>query len=265
MLKKILPVLLFAVVFFFSQCKREPISTSPEVTSLSDFESNDGEISIGIKGGKSPYTIKWSNNETDTVVSNLSAGIYYVSVTDARKNLFIDTIEVSQPPYPVCIDIDGNNYKTAIIGEQVWMTENLRATKTADGVEIDYLAYNNDESISKNNGLLYTWSAAMNDADNENAQGICPDGWHIPSNEEWTELTDFITSEGVEISAVFEPQYAGFYNNDFHNLDVSVSYWSSTKARSNVWKRYFHKELSKVFTYHENMDNSISVRCVKDK
>ncbi len=264
MIKNIFPIILVAISLLFVQCKREPLATTPKVTNLSDFESNDGVISIGIKGGKSPYTIEWSNKKTDTIITNLTAGTYYVTITDAKKNLFVDTIEVTQPPYPVCIDAEDNNYKTAIIGEQVWMLENLRATKTTSGSEIDALAYNNSDSISESKGLLYTWSAAMNDSVNEKAQGVCPNGWHIPSDEEWTELTDYIKTEGVEISSIFEPQYAGFYNNDFHNLDVSVSYWSSTKARSNVWKRYFHKELSTVFKYHENKENAISVRCVKD-
>ncbi len=264
MIKNLFPIILVAVSLIFVQCKREPISTTPQITNLSDFESNDGEISLGIRGGKSPYTIEWSNKKTDTIITNLTAGTYYVSVTDARKNLFVDTIEVAQPPYPVCIDTEGNNYKTAIIGEQVWMIENLRSKKTASVTEIEALAYNNSDSIAKNNGLLYTWQAAMNDSVNEKAQGVCPTGWHIPTDEEWSELTDFVKSEGADISNIFEPQYGGFYNNDFHNLGVSVSYWSSTKARSNVWKRYFHKKLSKVFKYHENKENAISVRCIKN-
>ena len=104
-------------------------------------------------------------------------------------------------------DIDGNKYVTVRIGEQIWMAENLKTTRYADGSAIplvedpeDWLAlnaegkayswYNNDISNKDLFGGYYTWAAAMNGMESSNeipsgVQGACPGGWHLPSDEEW--------------------------------------------------------------------------------
>ena len=183
MIKNSVFLLLIAVALLFVQCNREPLGTDPKITNLSDYESNDGAIIINAKGGKAPYTIVWSDETIDTIISDLSAGFYYATVTDAKGRTFIDTIQVTQPPYPVCIDVEGNSYKTSFFGEQVWMIDNLNVTKNPVGVEIENLV--GDDSLYNANevGRLYTWNVAMNDSISEGTQGLCPDGWHIPSDE----------------------------------------------------------------------------------
>jgi uncharacterized protein (TIGR02145 family) len=105
------------------------------------------------------------------------------------------------------IDIDGNIYNTVRIGEQCWMKENLKVTRYRNGDPIPgglpddqwmstnsgaYSIYYNpfveltSEQMVAAYGLLYNWFAV---ADN---RGICPQGWRMPSNDEWTELTDYI-------------------------------------------------------------------------
>ena len=118
-----------------------------------------------------------------------------------------------------CEDGDGNLYATTTIGTQVWMAENLRTTKYADGTAIPlvntnatwnaltatskaYCWYNDDIGNKATYGALYTWAAAMNgaasSADNPSTiQGVCPTGWHLPSDEEWTELTYYLGGESV--------------------------------------------------------------------
>ena len=74
--------------------------------------------------------------------------------------------------------------------EQTWMQQNLRVTLAPDGSGIESNIYIID-GIPVNEetyGRLYTWDVAMNGSTVENSQGICPDGWHIPSDEEWKEL-----------------------------------------------------------------------------
>jgi len=109
-------------------------------------------------------------------------------------------------------DIDGNIYKTVKIGNQVWMAENMKATKYSDGTPLTLItnqAVWDDISIftkayqwNGEYGVYYTGAAAINESSNSSAgssltQGICPTGWHIPDTEEWTELVDYLGGSEV--------------------------------------------------------------------
>jgi uncharacterized protein (TIGR02145 family) len=102
-------------------------------------------------------------------------------------------------------DIDGNTYNTVIIGNQVWMAENLKVTKYSDGTPLietvnnstwtstisgAYCSYNNDPEKIKTFGRLYN-SMAVNDSRN-----LCPAGWHVPALQDWTVLYDFLVTNG---------------------------------------------------------------------
>lgn len=95
-------------------------------------------------------------------------------------------------------DIDGNTYKTVTIGEQTWMAEDLKTATYNDGTEIPnvtvtedneldslnkgaYAWYDNEESRGETYGALYNWYAVKTGK-------LCPDGWHVPSDEEWKEF-----------------------------------------------------------------------------
>ncbi len=111
-------------------------------------------------------------------------------------------------------DIDGNGYKTVIIGGKEWMAENLRVTKYNDGTDIptglnDYQwesttdgafaiynhnahnteGINSPEEMVEAYGKLYNWYA-VNDP-----RGLCPEGWHVPSDDEWTYLVNYLMAE----------------------------------------------------------------------
>ena len=104
-------------------------------------------------------------------------------------------------------DYDGNVYNTVLIGNQCWMKENLRTTHYSDGWPIEqsrakstttpYYCYpNNSPDNSETYGLLYNWKATMRDAESTDSipsgvQGICPEGWHVPSPAEWNILINF--------------------------------------------------------------------------
>ena len=99
-------------------------------------------------------------------------------------------------------DVDGNAYNTVKIGQQCWMKENLRVTHTPGGSAISYLVPSRpDNSWEPRFGYLYVWDVAMNgqsssDANPSGVQGICPSGWHVPSNSEFTQLTNYVGSVG---------------------------------------------------------------------
>lgn len=102
-------------------------------------------------------------------------------------------------------DIDGNSYDAVRIGDQVWMASNLRTTHFPNGDEIpeEHTSTSNTEPYYVvavtdvvTHGLLYNWPAVMHGASSSDAnpsgvQGVCPDGWHVPSYAEWLELNDY--------------------------------------------------------------------------
>lgn len=105
------------------------------------------------------------------------------------------------PDTPTVTDIDGNVYNTVLIGEQCWMAENLNTTRDAQGVNITRYCYQNVHYNCDWFGGLYNWYTVMNGEQSSNnnpsgVQGICPDGWHIPSDAEWMQLTEFIEAQG---------------------------------------------------------------------
>ena len=110
-------------------------------------------------------------------------------------------------------DIDGNIYDAVQIGNQIWMAENLRTTKYADSTSIPLgniytgsgtapyrYEPNNDNSNVSTYGYLYNWPAVMHgesssETNPSGVQGICPTGWHVPSDAEWTQLTDYMKTQ----------------------------------------------------------------------
>lgn len=115
-------------------------------------------------------------------------------------------------------DYDGNTYKTVKIGNQVWMSENLRVTHYADGEKIRVIGRNwdkirnsdkictyltKDSLVMKTTGYYYSWNTAVRGNQPTNnapsgIQGVCPNGWHVPS---WTEYKKLIETLGGEDKA----------------------------------------------------------------
>ena len=112
---------------------------------------------------------------------------------------------------------DGNVYKTVTIGSQVWMAENLKYLPSVVGSDVGsntspcYYVYgyngtdvNEAKSTSNYNtyGVLYNWPASMGGSTSSTAnpsgvQGVCPSGWHLPSDSEWKQLVDYLGGENV--------------------------------------------------------------------
>ncbi len=214
-------------------------------------------------------------------------------------------------------DRDGNTYHTVKIGTQCWMKENLRTTKYANGNPISqgssnsstvaYWYYPDNSSSNKTTyGLLYNWKAVMRNSasssDNPSGvQGICPTGWHVPSDAEWTQLTDYVSSQsqyqcdssstniGKALASTtgwnsststcavgnspsqnnstgFSALPAGsFYGGSYSNFGSYAIFWSTT-APSNVLR--FELGYNRANVYRGSSANSTnygySVRCVRD-
>lgn len=98
------------------------------------------------------------------------------------------------------IDVDGNQYDAVVLGEQVWMKSNLRVKHFRDGSPIPngetdtfslelpcYFQANVALEVSR--GLYYNWSAVTDE------RGLCPDGWHVPTEKDWTEMEQYVGSQ----------------------------------------------------------------------
>ncbi|MCR4737823.1 MAG: T9SS type A sorting domain-containing protein [Bacteroidales bacterium] len=119
------------------------------------------------------------------------------------------------PGTPTVTDFDGNVYNTVQIGQQCWMKENIRTTHYFNGTSIPngegippessslnsplYFDYWSSGIALSQRGYLYNFSAATGNEIPSNpqigVQGICPNGWHVPSDAEWTQLTDYVRSQ----------------------------------------------------------------------
>jgi uncharacterized protein (TIGR02145 family) len=202
-------------------------------------------------------------------------------------------------------DYDGHHYKTVKIGDQCWMAENLKSTHYADGSDItEHWAYGNDEARAHTYGRLYTWYALMHGAASSNSnpsgvQGICPTGWHVPSDAEWQELEMTLGmttaeaggpgyrgshSEGRKLKETDEAFLwstgsAGGTNNSgftalpagylainyFNALGYTTYFWSSSEySSSEVWYRVLIDDDDRVIRGSEVKEAGFSVRCLKD-
>ena len=168
---------------------------------------------------------------------------------------------------------DGKTYKTVKIGTQTWMAENL-AYKPISG---NYWAYDNNSSNVSKYGYLYDWKTAKN---------VCPSGWHLPSDAEWTQLIEYLG--GSEIAGKkmkstsgwnengngtnqsgFNGFPCGFRNGDGKYSDVGyyASWWGSAESSTDTeiaWGKNLNFDNSKVLFNDGYKWRGFSVRCLKD-
>ena len=196
-----------------------------------------------------------------------------------------------------CVDIDGNEYATVIIGNQVWMSENLKVTKYRDGTAIPtglsnsewenttsgaYAVYDNNETHADTYGYLYNWYAV------DDSRNIAPDGWHVPTDDEWTTLTDYLGGTSVAGGKMketgtshwnspntgatnesgftaFPGGYRGYSNGLYLSIGSYGYFWSSSESSSfSAWKRDLFYDYSEVDRNYDYKRYGFSVRCVRD-
>ena len=220
---------------------------------------------------------------------------------------------------PTLVDRDDNVYNTVELGEQCWMRENLRTTKYADGVSIPQgvggssiaaWSYPNSASSNMNTyGLLYNYAAVMrNDSPSNNnpsgVQGICPVGWHVPSDAEWVQLINYLGeqdqyvcnsintniakslasttgwSSGSDVCAVgntpannnatnFSGMPAGYFfptmSTDESCFGAIAIFWTTTESSpSNMYARKLYCNYTVVTRSAYPTGCGYSVRCLRD-
>jgi len=199
-------------------------------------------------------------------------------------------------------DIDGNVYQTIIIGDQEWMTENLKVTHYRNGDQIPnvtnnstwaglstgaYCVYDNMPANADTYGNLYNWYAV------DDARNIAPEGWHVPTDEEWQILAEFLGGSSVAVGKMkstgtieggdglwYEPNTgatneSGFtalpggyrlnFNGSFYTMSTHGYLWFSTEYNSvSAWHRFLSYDSTNVYLSHYYKRSGFSVRCVRD-
>ena len=205
------------------------------------------------------------------------------------------------PTTETVTDKDGNVYHTVSIGTQTWLVENLKTTKYNDGTAIPlvtdntfwpslitpgYCWYKHDSATYKNTyGALYNWYVV-------NTGKLCPIGWHVPTDAEWTTLATYLggdTVAGGKMKAIgtieagtglwvspntgatnesgFTAVPAGYCdgNGTFGDIGNYGYWWSSSEENtSNIWSRYVTHDHSGVYRDPNIKGFGFSVRCLKD-
>lgn len=217
------------------------------------------------------------------------------------------TLSVNIPGASSVTDIDGNTYPTVQIGTQLWMKENLRTTKYSDGTDIPLVTdnsewasnynsgttlpmmswYDNDQATYTANkfGVLYN-GYSVNPTTNGN-KNVCPISWHVPSDVEWTTLTDYLGGASVaggkmksigtqywqspNLDATNESDFSSFPSGyrtrygDFGTIGY-VGYWWSPHENStdNARANFLFSEHGYTSWSFIGEDYGFSVRCIKD-
>ena len=127
------------------------------------------------------------------------------------------------------VDVDQNIYNTVLIGNQCWMKESMRTTKYADGTPISPGSYH--YGISAQTGYIYKWYQMMSADQNydniqgsasnpSGVQGICPNGWHLPSIAEWNQLLNYVSSQSEYV--------CGNDNTSIAKALAYTDYWTTS-------------------------------------
>ncbi|MBP6732619.1 MAG: fibrobacter succinogenes major paralogous domain-containing protein [Chitinophagales bacterium] len=278
---------------------QQPQPNIPPVPNCSasniDFTANmdaQGSIAVfGVTGGSGGYTYAVGNppvyQPSQFFIRNYPAGTYIITVKDSSgckrsKSIYLTT-------GTTVMDIDGNMYNTVQIGNQKWLKENLKVTRYNNGDTIaiytDYAQwsgasigawcyYNNETQYNAPYGKLYNWYAATD------SRKLCPAGWHVPSDAEFTTLrnnADPNAQKSVSgwpadpnsnpnnnsgFSALPAGQRYGF-DGTFHDIGQMVVFWSSTPDGSNQSKVHYLPQSGGGQGVNGHT-NGISVRCIKD-
>jgi uncharacterized protein (TIGR02145 family) len=320
---------LFIFTGILNSCSKDKIPELKEIPVLTTTGISDLTLSSAVCGGRITYKgshvitacgVCWSLNKIPTVADNktvvfvregsfsssiggLQAGeTYYLRAyaTNSVGTGYGEQISFNTMTGTVT-DIDGNSYYTITIGNQEWMSENLKVTKYQNGdpipeIEDDVIwgglttdgscTNRNVENFSGIYGRLYNWYAVID------KRNVCPSGWHVPSDGEWTILTTFLGGESVAGRIMKEggtthwaaPNTGATNETGFTALpggarcrcyggmafyDVSgTGYWwsSSQQSTSTSWYRYIYHNSINVYRSFFMLDEKmgISVRCVRD-
>ncbi len=200
--------------------------------------------------------------------------------------LILDTVSEWTCGSP--ITYEGKTYNTVQIGSQCWLKENIDVGTMVDSFQnqtnnstIEKYCYNNDTNNCNTYGGLYQWNEAMQYSTTPGTQGICPTGWHIPTNAEYQTLSTAVSNNGNALKAVgqgtgggagtntssFSALLSGYrdINGNFYAVGYYTYFWSSSEysAADARAMRLIYNDSNVTFGY-SSKGYGLCVRCLKD-
>lgn len=258
---------------FYTMDGSAPTSSSTRYESPLTVSANATVNAIAVDGGMvtssvgmATYTIS-SGGPGSTIPWNNSVG--YVELKDSR---------------------DGQVYRAVKIGAQTWMAENLNYRNTSGSSDTVGVCYKNLDDSCSLFGRLYTWTEAMDGSSSSNGipsgvRGICPEGWHVPSDAEWSTLVRQVDSTS---SAIMLKSRSGWYysvggydaygfrglpaggrgtDGSFFSSGDFGYWWVATESdASKAWVRglWSYAHCTSVLRDADLKARSFSLRCVQD-
>lgn len=270
------------------------ISSDPEITGTKITAGNGtGLFSVTVTTLKVNTTYYFRAYAVNSAGESLGTVVYFsTNLTATVSKVFNNSLT-----YGSLTDYDGNEYKTIQIGDQIWMAEDLKVTHLNDGIALPnvtdnlvwgtlvtpaYCWYNNDIAYKQNFGALYNWYVIETGK-------LCPSGWHVPSDIEWTILTDYLggtniaggklkeaglfhwnsPNTGATNSSGFTSLPTGgrrYPEGIFYGVGVFDAWWSSTEY--NYLKPYYRSVGSINETVFRGFGTlkgvGLAIRCLKD-
>lgn len=289
-----------------------------DTTTIFEFDASN---SLDNEEDLSSLQVRWDwedDGEWDTEYSSnkivihkyIEIGIYAAKM-QIKNNANLTDSALSGPievVSEVMRDIDGNIYRTVKIGDQLWTVENLKVTRYRNRDDIPLVegydewvninsgaccAYNNDMDNVALYGLLYNWYAVEDD------RNVAPEGWHVPSEEEWKDLERYLGMEERTITKTFwrgtdqgtklkeegiehwvspnsgatnETGFSAFPGGarlyaagTFHFIGEEGCWWSRTEYNKYAWSRRLGHDKLNIYRDYDYKQHGFSIRCVKSK
>jgi len=286
-----------------------------QVAINNDGSAPDGSAMLDVKSTTKGMLIPRMSQAEITLIANPANGLTVYNTSDERFYFYANgadewkeiAIAIGTISPWTCGDAivdsrDSMSYTTIQIGTQCWMAENLNIGTCIDGVNtqtdnsiIEKYCYNDEEDSCSIYGGLYQWSEMMQYTTAIGVQGICPSGWHLPTDDEWKTMEMALgmsqseasnqgwrgTDEGEKMKSTSGwnnngngTNSSGFTALPGGNCFTSGSYsshgnlgnwWlSSEYSDTHAWYRRLYYDYAQVYRYYYSKTVGFSVRCLKD-
>jgi uncharacterized protein (TIGR02145 family) len=282
-------IILAAACLMLVSCQKEEGCTDSSANNFDPTaEIDDGSCEYDVEGCADPEAVNYNSEAT----------------VDDGSCMFLEDLQPS---------IDGYTYGVVQIGDQVWFSENLRTTVYANG-DVIPAGLTDGEWISTNEGATSVYGEGSSGCENyspdidacdevqslaeygrlyiwhvvDDARGLCPVGWHVPTDEEWTDLEDFIAAQGffsnpgaaLKSTYGWSEEYGGSGTDNFGFSALPGGYrssdgsffdagnagywWSSSPSGGNAWFRRLSSYFPGIGRSYYNPRIGFSVRCLRD-